>query len=201
MNKFSPADVEQLQLRESYRGFFKILTYTLRHRLFAGGWSQPLRRELFERGHAAAALLYDPAHDLIGLIEQFRVGAMAAGINPWCFEVVAGMIDGDDSAESTIRRELIEEAQFIPDRLLKICSYLSSPGGTSERIELYCALGDLSSAAGIFGLDDEAEDIQLHVLPAETVFADLYNERYSNAATLIGLQWLQANRLSLIEEQ
>ena len=37
--------------------------YTLRHKLFAGGWSAPLTRELFERGHAAAMLPYDPQRD------------------------------------------------------------------------------------------------------------------------------------------
>ncbi|MBL8499907.1 MAG: ADP-ribose diphosphatase, partial [Nitrosomonas sp.] len=34
-----------------FEGFFRIEKYRLRHRLFNGGWSRPLSRELFERGH------------------------------------------------------------------------------------------------------------------------------------------------------
>ena len=37
-----------------YRGFFKMLRYSLRHRLFDGGWSRLLKRELFQRGDAVA---------------------------------------------------------------------------------------------------------------------------------------------------
>src|SRR3546814_18574745 len=54
-----------------------------------------MAREIFERGHAAAVLLYDPARDAVVLIEQFRPGAYAAGVNPWLVEVVAGIIEAD----------------------------------------------------------------------------------------------------------
>ena len=33
----------------AYQGFFRIDRYRLRHRLFAGGWSAELTREVFER--------------------------------------------------------------------------------------------------------------------------------------------------------
>ena len=45
---------EILETTTGYAGFFHILRYRLRHRLFKGGWSPVLTRELFERGHAAA---------------------------------------------------------------------------------------------------------------------------------------------------
>ena len=93
-----------------------------------------------------------------------------------------------------MRRELIEEADFRPRELLPICEYLSSPGGCDERIHLYCALGDLSRAGGVFGLDTEGEDIRLRVFPASRVFDAMLQSRMNNAATLIGLQWLQLNR-------
>ena len=69
-------------------GFFRLERYRLRHELFAGGWSGELVRELLERGHAVAVLLYDPIRDQVVLVEQFRIGALASGEHPWMLEVV-----------------------------------------------------------------------------------------------------------------
>ena len=55
----------------------------MRHGRFDGGWSGEMRREVFERGHAAAVLLYDPTCGAFVMCEQFRVGAYAAGMAPW----------------------------------------------------------------------------------------------------------------------
>lgn len=190
-------DVEIKSRTSLYQGFFKIEQIQLQHRLFEGGWSHTVTREVLVRGGAAAAVMYDPEHDLIGLIEQFRVGALD-NKSPWLYEVVAGMSEPNELPEEVIRRELVEEAGMKPNRLIKICDYFSSPGGTDERLTLFCALGDLTSVQGIHGLSEEGEDIRVIVLPAETVFNALYNGPFNNAATLICLQWLQLNRTDLM---
>lgn len=195
---FTEQDVTLENTQVAYQGFFKMLKYTLKHRLFNGGWSKSFSRELFVRGDAAAAILYDPSRDQIGYIEQFRVGAMAAGQDPWCLEVVAGMIDKGETGRSTIERELVEEADFHPTEIIEIGSYLSTPGGCDERVWLYCALGDLSNIGGVHGLDYENEDIRVHVEPAETVLKRIFTDRFNNAATVIALQWLALNRVRLM---
>ena len=48
---FDIADVEIQQETTVYDGFFKMRKYFLRHRLFEGGWSEVMSRELFDRGH------------------------------------------------------------------------------------------------------------------------------------------------------
>ena len=73
---FGPQDTEILQQEVGYRGFFRLLRVRLRHKLFAGGWSSEITRELFVRGHAAAVLPYAAVRDEIILVEQFRVGAI-----------------------------------------------------------------------------------------------------------------------------
>ena len=165
----------------------------VRHRLFEGGWSQIIEREVFLRGNAVAGVMYDPKHQLIGLVEQFRIGAMDNATGPWLIEVVAGMIDKDETPVKVFTRELVEEAGFSSDQIHFICDYYSSPGGTTEKLSLYCALGDLSNIGGIHGLEEEGEDIRVCVLPQADVFEQLYNGRFNNAATLICLQWLMMN--------
>lgn len=191
---FSRDDVEIIRREELYKRFFRVEKVFLRHKLFNGGWGREIGRELFIRGEAVAVVLYDPVNDLIGLVEQFRVGAMDEPNGPWCYEVVAGMLEAGETPEEVARRELIEEANVSPYAMEYICNYLSSPGGSDEKLHLYCGLCDLSQAGGIFGLPEEGEDIKMHVLAAEDVFAELLEGAFNNAAALICLQWLQINR-------
>jgi len=195
--EFDARDVEVLEQSTVFQGFFRMLKYRLRHKLFAGGWSDEMSRELFQRGEAAAALLYDPKADRLAMVEQFRIGAMDSEYGPWCLEVVAGMFEDGESPESLILREIKEEAGIDEAELIPISKYYSTPGGCSERIHLYCALCHLGNADGIFGLDHENEDIRLSTFTPDEVFDQMYESRANNAATLIALQWLAANRMHL----
>lgn len=200
MNKtaaFGLNDVEILQRERVFDGFLKMDRLRLRHKLFDGGWGPELTRELLSRGPAVAAVLYDPVNDLIGLVEQFRVGCLDEPSGPWALEVVAGILDCGGTPEQAIRRELLEEADISPRELRYICDYLSSPGGCDEKLYLFCAIADLSQAGGIHGLETENEDIRLCIHPAAEVFANLYSGSMNNAATLICLQWLQLHQGSL----
>ena len=55
----------------------------LSHALFGGGWSEPLTRELFERGDAVGVLPYDPIRDELVMLEQLWIGALADSETPW----------------------------------------------------------------------------------------------------------------------
>ncbi|ODS23773.1 ADP-ribose diphosphatase [Candidatus Endobugula sertula] len=196
---FFAKDVELIDRQTVYNGFFKMDKLRVKHRLFAGGWSTDIDRELFVRGSAVAAVLYDPEHQLIGLVEQFRIGVLDDSLNdpqlrPWCMEVVAGMVEPNESEEEVILRELQEEAGIVPQKLQMICHYYASPGGTNERLTLYCAIADLSKTGGLYGLAEEGEDIRFLTIPENDVFKDLYSRDYNNAATLICLQWLQIHK-------
>ena len=200
--EFSQKNVDILSDDIVYSGFFTVKKIRLRHQLFAGGWGRPIEREVFMRGDAVAAVLYDPTNDLVGLVQQFRVGALTHASdehNPWLFEVVAGMHAPGKTPEQVIARELEEEAGVRAQRLEYICQYYSSPGGANETVMLFCALAPLQKAGGIYGRADENEDIKMVTYPAEEVFKRLYDS-IGNAATLISLQWLQFNRQRLQHE-
>src|ERR1700679_3179071 len=101
----TPDDYEILERKTVCQSYFRIDRYMLKHRLFGGGWSAPVMREVFERGHSVAALFYDPHADAIVVIEQFRAGAFAAGVGPWLVECVAGIMDEGETPEQVARRE------------------------------------------------------------------------------------------------
>lgn len=191
------ADVEVAAVETVYDGYFRMDRYRLRHRLHDGGWSKEVSRELFERGHAAAVLPYDPVRDAIVLIEQFRVGAHAAGMHPWLIEIVAGIIDAGESPEDVVRREAVEEAGVTVTDLIPIGKYLASPGGTSETVTLYCGRVDASGAGGIHGLDAEGEDIKVMVVPAAEIAAMVASGELTNATSIIALQWFVLNHQGL----
>ena len=185
--------VEILERVTAFQGYFRIDRYRLRHETFGGGTTAEMSRELFERGHAAAALPYDPVRDELVLQEQFRIGAYAAGRPPWLIEIVAGIIEEGETSESLVRRELQEEAGLTALDLEPIADVLMSPGGTSESVAIFCARVDAANAGGIFGLESENEDIRTFAIPANDVESLLNSGRIANATATIALQWFLLN--------
>lgn len=193
---FTPEDVEIISKETLFSGFFKMVKYRFKHRRFEGGWSQPVDREMFERGHAAAILPYDPIRDEVVIIEQIRVGALEHA-NPWQLEIVAGIIDTDESAEDVARRETLEEAGLEVGDILPITSYYPSSGGCSEKLDVFVGCVDASKAGGVHGLDYEDEDIRVQVLSREQAYQYVKDGRFENGASIIALQWLELNHQEL----
>ena len=191
-------DVDILEKTTPYKGRFQIDRYRLRYRRFDGDWSEPVVREVFERGHAAAVLPYDPVRDEVVLIEQFRPGPLAAGeATPWMIEIVAGMIDPGETAEEVVRREAVEEANLAIGALEFIADCFMTPGACSERVAIYCGRCDATDAGGVHGNPHEAEDIRVFTLPMDRVPAKLADGSVRNAITMISLQWLCLHREGL----
>jgi ADP-ribose pyrophosphatase len=186
--------VKIIEKKTMYQGFFRLDRYLLQHRLFNGEFSPPLEREVFERGSAAAALLYDPVLDKLVLIEQFRVGALTDPESPWLIETVAGVLKPNEDPKDLIVRETMEEAGLVILDLHFIYHYWVSPGASTEQITLFCAKVDATQAAGIHGLVEEGEDIRSIVISPSEAFIALEKGYIKNAPTIISLQWLQMHK-------
>ncbi|HDY84395.1 MAG TPA: NUDIX domain-containing protein [Methylophaga aminisulfidivorans] len=182
-----------------YSGFFNIKKYTLRHSLFQGGWSKEVTREVFHRGDCVAVLLYDPNRDEVVIIEQFRAGAILSDKHEdaWLLEIVAGAIESGETPVQVAKREALEEAGCEVEELIKINEFFTSPGGTSERITLFCGRVDSTHIGGIHGLEDEQEDIAVSCMPFLTAYELLQQGRIISSIPIIALQWLFINRESL----
>ncbi|MGB8667211.1 MAG: ADP-ribose diphosphatase [Serratia inhibens] len=193
-------DVEIIARETLYRGFFSLNLYRFRHRLFNGDMSPEIKREIFERGHAAVLLPYDPVRDEVVLIEQLRIAAVDTSSSPWLLEMVAGMIETGESVEDVCRREAQEEAGVEVGRCKPVLSYLASPGGTSERLSIMVGEVDATTAEGIHGLEEEHEDIRVHVVSREQAYRWVEEGAIDNAASVIALQWLALHHESLRKE-
>lgn len=191
-------DVKIIKQVTAYQGHFRVEKFTIQYRLFEGGWSKPIEREVFERGASAAVLLFDPTLDQVVLLEQFRIGALREENTPWLIEIVAGTIDNEhESPMTVIEREAFEETGMILLDLHPITNIWVSPGACSERTSIFCAKVDASQAGGIHGLIDEGENIRVLTMACKDAFELVTNGRITHAASIIALQWLQLNHDTL----
>ena len=192
-------DFKVISRETCYKGFFKLERLQISHTLFAGGWCEPVYRELIHKRQAVAALMYDPKLDSVVMVEQFRVGTMekAPVGNPqhaWTLELVAGFMEEDESIEEVIHREAKEESGCAILEMLPVYTFHASPGNSSETTSLYCCKVDVSNAEGIFGLAHEGEDIRVHVLKLDEALANIETGRINTVCPIIALQWLEKNR-------
>lgn len=177
-----------------YQGFFNMFRLKLRHTLFRGGWSGELVRDLFHRGTCVAVVLYDPVNDAVVLIEQFRVGALKFKADPWLLEIVAGAVEEGESPAQVARREALEEAGCEIGHLIRISEFFTTPGGSSEKITLFCGIVDTAPLGGVHGLEEEDEDIRAEVVGFDEAWGLLENGTIDSAIPIIALQWLAMNR-------
>ena len=177
-----------------FQGRFRVGRYLFRHGLYQGGESKILRREVFERGHAAAVLPYDPVRDEVVLIRQFRAGSYVAGRHAWTWEVVAGIVEEGESAEELVHREAVEEAGLELRDLIPVHDVVVSPGACSETCATFLGRVDTTSAGGVFGLEDEGENILVKVMPFAEARAMLDRNEIDNAIGVLVLQWLALHR-------
>lgn len=189
---YNSDEVDILSREYLFRGFIQVEKVSLKHRLFQqSDYTSVIHRELVQRPEAAGVLIYNDHQQKFALIEQFRIGAMDDQDSPWQLEVIAGVLDGDESPESCIRRESLEESGCELQDLQHLFSFYPSAGACAELFHLYSAEAELPEQGGIFGVADEGENIQLHILDYADIRSLLTNGRLRNAPVIMALQWLE----------
>lgn len=197
---YTSKDVEVTSRESLFRGFIQVEKVSLRHRLFnQTKYTHVLQRELVHRPEAAGVLLYSDQKQQFALIEQFRVGALDDSQSPWQLEIIAGVLDGDESPEACIRRESLEESGCEIQDLKHLFSFYPSAGACSEFFHLYAAETELPTEGGIFGVDDEGENIQLHLFNYSDIQPLLDSGRLRNAPVIMALQWLSQHITTIIK--
>lgn len=170
--------------------FFKVDELTVAVERHDGTMTPPLRRLVFERGDAVAAVVRHRDSGRLLFTEQFRAPTLDKGPG-WLLEVMAGMIDAGEAPEAALRRELHEELGFALLHAEPIATFYVSPGGSSERIWLYYAEVTEATRSGPGGgVADEHEDIRIVEMTDAEARAALDAGRLPDAKSIIGLQWL-----------
>ena len=198
--QFGAADVSIEEEPRVFDGYFKVRRVRVRHRLFQGGWSESLTREVFDRGDAVGVLPWDPVSDELVMLEQFRVGALRGEESPWMLELVAGIVEPGESDTEVARREAVEEAALEITDLHPVASYYPSAGACTEHVRLFIGRTRAPEPGGIHGCVEEGENIRVHVLPRSQVMDMLARDEINNGHTLVALQWLLHHADSLRQQ-
>jgi ADP-ribose pyrophosphatase len=193
-NHFTHNDYEIISREVKYEGIFRTARYEVRHKLFDGSWSEGFVREMQERPSASCVLPYDPNLDLVVLIQQFRIGAIANPKSPWLLEIPAGCIEHGMTPAEVAIAEAQEEAGVTIEALQPVSEFYSSPGGCNERVHVFCGKVDASKVDGVHGIVKEHENIRAFAVPVEEAFALLRKGDINVAPGIVALQWLQVNR-------
>jgi ADP-ribose pyrophosphatase len=186
-----------LSIDTVWQGHTRLDKVRFRNTRFDGSPSPIRTWEVWRRGHAVGVLPYDPVTDQLVLIEQFRYGAMAAGMDPILLELPCGFIDGDETPEQAGAREMQEEIGMQADRLLHVGRFMLSPGGSDESVTIYAGHlaappADAKGIVGYGGLVSENEDIRIRVVPAAQAIEIALAGACPNSITAIGLLWFAA---------
>ena len=176
-----------------YDGFFKLDQVVLRHERFDGSMSGPRAVLNLERGDAVGVLLHDVERDTLIFTEQFRYAAYERTGQGWILDIVAGMMEEGERAEPVARREALEEAGYQLGKLEHIATFFVSPGGSSERINLFYAPVSASQRVSVGG-GIGSEDIRLVELSFDEAWARMENGHVCDAKSIVALQWLKLRR-------
>ncbi|MBF7688344.1 NUDIX domain-containing protein [Acinetobacter sp. EC24] len=190
--QYTVKDLRIIKREPIYTGFVKLERVSLSYRLFQqNNYSEIVERECAQRKKAAGVLIYNDAKQQFLLIEQFRVGAIDDPISPWHLEIVAGLLDGNESPEACLYRESLEEAGCELFDLHHLFTFYPSAGASNELFYLYTAQAELPKNGAIFGLVEEGENIQAHIFNYHELPQLFAEQKLRNAPVIMALQWLQ----------
>ena len=182
------ADVAVAALREPYARFFAMEEVDVRFRRFDGSMSPQVTRAAFIACDAVTVLPYDPVRDRVLVIDQFRAGPVSARRS-------AAVADRGDCRADRSGRNAGRGGAARGGRgggagagrsAAGGAAITQAPGCSSEFLYSFVALTDLpDTAAGVFGVEGEAEDIRGHLLSFDRLMALVASGEISNAPTML----------------
>lgn len=154
------------------------------------------KRESYDRGDGATALLYNKEKKTIILTKQFRISSFLNGnASGFVVETCAGMLDADQP-KACILREIEEETGYRVHEVTPVFEAYSSPGALTEK--LYYFIAEYTEAMKVSeggGLDSEHEDIEVLELPFAEAIEMIKNGTIEDLKTIVLLQYAQINQL------
>ncbi|WP_294255150.1 NUDIX hydrolase [uncultured Sphingomonas sp.] len=150
-----------------YQGWGRLLLATLRT-----PDGSVITRQIEDHGDAVAVLPYDAARGTVLLVRQSRPPLLFRGEPEPVYEALAGRIDPGEDADTTARREAIEECGVTLGAIDLVGHFFAMPAVSTERLSLYLAPyspADRTSAGG--GLAHDHEDIEVIEMRLDDLWA------------------------------
>lgn len=187
-------NIEILNNEVAYQGKYQIRKVELRYQDEQVDEIQ--HREVFNRGDAVAALLYNRTTKKLLFVQQFRVAPYLAGHATTFIEVCAGTMEKGENPEQTMLREIEEETGYSIQQIEKAFSLYVSPGASTEQIHCFVARfteEDHLSSGG--GLAEEHEHIVNVEWTVEETKAAIADGRLCDAKSVALVQYALLHRI------
>lgn len=169
---------------------------------FNNGVWKSVSRESYDRGNGACVLLYNPQKNTVILTSQFRMPVYENNDNKgYSIEVCAGVIDGNEDAETCVIRETEEEVGYKILKAKKVLETYMSPGAVTEKIFLFVAeYNETMKVNAGGGLISEREEIEILEIPFSKALTMMSTGEIQDAKTVMLLQYAQLNKLLSFED-
>jgi nudix-type nucleoside diphosphatase (YffH/AdpP family) len=187
---YSDKEVRLISRKKVLEQFFDVEELVLKY----PGSDKEVKRFRVVTQKAAAILLHNPEKDTIILSRQFRIAALDDKESR-LLEIPAGVFDKGENAEECAKRETEEETGYEAEELQFISRIYTSPGYTSEKIDLfYATVNEAHKKGEGGGLPDENEHIEIVEIPFSEAIAKIDKGEISDAKTIIALLWLDRQK-------
>lgn len=191
MNKFTISDEDGLDesavknTQTAFNG--KIWDVVAKTFAFQG---EELTREYIQHPGAVAVLAINEEDEVL-LIKQYR-----APVDQYLCEMPAGLRDVDDESDlQAAKRELAEEADYKADDWSHLQSFYTTPGSSSEVIEIFLAQ-NLSVTGESFDRHGEEKGMVPIWVPFSEVLASVMQSKTKSPTLVVAVLALAARRNS-----
>ena len=134
-------------------------------------------REIVEHSDCVAIIAVDNNGDIL-LVSQFR-----KAVEKELLEIPAGGIESGENPEDTVRRELQEEAGYLPGNVERLGGFYSTPGYCTEYLYLYLATDLTPSQLSA----EDTESITLVRVPVTQILGLITSGKVCDAKSIAGL--------------
>ena len=134
-------------------------------------------REIVEHADCIAVIAIDEKDNIL-LVSQFR-----EAIEKELLEIPAGGIDPREDIEAAVKREMQEETGYLPQKLVRLGGFYSTPGYSTEYLYLYLATDLLPSRL----VAEDTEGIKVVRVPMSQIRKMLASGEICDAKSIAGL--------------
>ena len=134
-------------------------------------------REIVEHQEVVVVVAVDDRDNVL-LVRQFR-----RAVGQELLEIPAGGIDGEETPEEAVLREMQEETGYLPRKIVKLGGFYASPGFCTEYMHLFLAT-DLTPSRLTA---EDTEDIKLERLPISKISGLVTSGGLHDAKSIAGL--------------